>query len=79
MNTKPCPHKNLFLLPAQTDRLRCRHCALTIKSSDLKGRYCPECYEATGIKRYDFEEVAEPIEGSVQYRCEDCGVLIQLD
>ena len=79
MNRNQCLHKNLFLLPVQTDRIRCRHCALTIKSSELNGRYCPECYETTGKKRYDFEEVAEETDGSVQYRCEDCGVLIQLE
>ncbi len=79
MNKNQCPHKNLLLLPAPKDRLRCRHCALTIKSDELSSRYCPECYEATGSKRYDFDEVEEPIDGSVQYRCEDCGMLIQLN
>jgi hypothetical protein len=37
------------------------------------------CYEMTGSKHYDFEEVAEPTDRNVQYRCEDCGMLIQLE
>lgn len=40
----------------------------------MKNRYCPEYYEATGIKRYDFEEVVVAENGKVQYRCEDCNV-----
>jgi predicted RNA-binding Zn-ribbon protein involved in translation (DUF1610 family) len=76
MDMNPCRHKNLVLLAESKDRIRCRHCHLTIKSDELTTRYCPECYEATGSKRYDFEEILEPENPTVQYRCEDCGLLI---
>jgi len=79
MTMKPCKHKNLVLQPVQKDRIRCRHCHLTIKRDELSDRYCPECYEVTGSKRYDFDEVVEPAVSKVQYRCEDCGILIQID
>jgi len=79
MNQSECLHHNLLLLPSETkNRLRCRHCHLTIKADELETRYCPECYEATGRKRSDFDEV-EPVEaGQVQYRCEDCGLFIEV-
>jgi predicted RNA-binding Zn-ribbon protein involved in translation (DUF1610 family) len=70
-----CPHRNLLLLEAPAPRLRCRHCHLTIRADELGGGPCPECYEAGGQRRYDFETLATR-EGGVQYRCEDCGVLI---
>jgi len=79
MNAKPCRHKNLVLLSEREERLRCRHCHLTIKSDELGSQWCPECYETTGSKRYDFEKVAEPTAGKVQYRCEDCHVLIAVE
>ena len=75
----PCTHRNLVLLPPQTDRLRCQHCHLTIKANELPSRYCPECYERDGKKRYDFEEVAAVQTGVVQYRCEECGITIDAD
>jgi len=71
-----CQHKNLVLLSESKDRLRCRHCHLTIKRAELTVRYCPECYETTGVKRHDFEEVTEPTLRKIQYRCEDCSILI---
>lgn len=66
-----CKHRNLLLLPPAHDRIRCRHCHLTIRRDELKGRFCPECYEAKGIKRFDFEEVVESA-SKVRYLCEDC-------
>ncbi len=71
-----CQHKNLVLLVESKDRLRCRRCHLTIRGEELTVRYCPECYETTGAKRYDFEPVAEPAVRKIQYRCEDCSILI---
>jgi hypothetical protein len=68
----PCKHRNLLLLPPPKDRIRCRHCHLTIKRAELTGRYCPECYETRGVKRNDFEEVAEAENEKVYYCCEDC-------
>ncbi len=78
MNNNPCRHKNLVLLTEPKGRVRCRHCHLTIKRAELGDRYCPECYETTGSKRYDFEPVEEPITDKIQYLCEDCNLLIQV-
>ena len=72
-----CSHSTLTLLPPQKNRLRCRHCHLTIKSEDLTQDFCPECYEIHGEKRYDFDEVAAEKSGRVRYRCEACGVIIE--
>jgi len=69
-----CSHNNLVLLPQQRGRIRCRHCHLTMKSDELVSKYCPECFESSHKKQYDFEEI-EDID-TTQYRCEDCGVLI---
>ncbi len=70
-----CSHNNLLLLAAPAPKLRCRHCHLTIRAEELDGGPCPECYEASGRRRYDFETLVEA-PGSGQYRCEDCGILI---
>ena len=69
-----CRHLNLVLMAGEEARIRCRHCHLTIKPSELEQRWCPECYERTGRRRSDFDEVAD--DATVQYRCEDCGALI---
>ena len=73
-----CTHRNLLVLMDQNkNRVRCRHCHLTISADELGDRYCPECYENQGWKRYDFEEMKTPDTTSVRYRCEDCGVVIE--
>ena len=72
-----CKHQNLTLLNPEADKLRCRRCHLTIAKNDLPQGYCPECYEATGVRRFEFDEVAESAASKVQYRCEDCGILIE--
>lgn len=79
MNPRQCKHKNLALYAEPDDRVRCQHCHLTIRRSELKSRYCPECYEASGTKRYDFDSVAETTEPKTQYVCEDCGILIPVE
>ena len=71
-----CTHHHLVLLPKPGNRLRCRHCHLTIKSDELSERYCPECFETSGKRRYDFEDVVDTTVNVTQYRCEDCGVII---
>jgi predicted RNA-binding Zn-ribbon protein involved in translation (DUF1610 family) len=71
----PCQHRNLVLLPAAAPRLRCRHCHLTLAAEELGRGPCPECREATGRQRFDFEPVA-PGPRTVRYRCEDCGALM---
>ena len=68
-----CPHLQLVLVRDTHARLRCRHCHLTIKAADLPTRYCPECFETTHTKRYDFDEVVPVDSGIVYYRCETCG------
>ena len=76
MPMESCAHRNLLLLPQPKNRLRCRHCHLTIKADDLQTRYCPECFETSNKKRFDFEEIAAATSDITHYRCEDCGVLI---
>jgi hypothetical protein len=72
-----CPHRQLVLVRDTHVRLRCRHCHLTIKAADLPARYCPECFETTHTKRYDFDEVVPVDSGIVYYRCEACGGMIE--
>jgi len=72
-----CRHANLELLPKRNKTRRCRHCHLTIDVEELGDGYCPECFEASGKKQYDFEDV-EPVEESIaRYRCEDCGMIVE--
>ncbi len=73
-----CQHLKLALVRDTQARVRCRHCHLTIKPAELPGRYCPECFEATQTKRYDFEEVVVADPGIVRYRCEECGGMIEV-
>lgn len=73
-----CRHLQLVLLRERKNRLRCRHCHLTINADELTSRYCPECYESSGKRRNDFEEVAAAADDIVRYRCEDCGVMIEV-
>jgi len=74
-----CSHKQLMLLPERKSVLRCQHCHLTIKAEELGKGHCPECFEITGSKRFDFEEMAEEERGITRYRCEECGVIIESD
>lgn len=72
-----CSHAHLVQLPEPEKRLRCRHCHLTLTSGELKQGFCPECFEMSGDKRYDFETVAAEKPVITQYKCEDCGVIIE--
>jgi hypothetical protein len=72
-----CLHCQLVLVRETPARLRCRHCHLTLTAADLPGRYCPECFETTHTKRYDFDEVMLADSGRAPYRCEACGSLIE--
>ncbi|MEA3223746.1 MAG: hypothetical protein U9P49_11365 [Thermodesulfobacteriota bacterium] len=74
-----CRHMNLVLLPDKKNKLRCRHCHLVIAPDELRGGYCPECYEAYGKKQYDFEEIEAGENEKTCYRCEDCGVIIEVE
>lgn len=71
-----CAHKNLVLIKKPDNKLRCRHCYLTISRDELESDFCPECWETDGIKRRDFEKVEQNDNGSEIYRCEDCGIPI---
>ena len=73
-----CAHRQLVLVWETHARLRCRHCHLTLTAADLPGRYCPEYFETTHTKRYDFDEVVPVDSGRVSYRCEACGGLIEV-
>ena len=72
-----CTHRQLVLVRDTHVRLRCRYCHLTIKAADLPARYCPECFETTHTKRYDFDEVVPVDSGIVYYCCEACGGMIE--
>ena len=70
-----CNHTTLELLPERKKTLRCRHCHLTIDAEELANGYCPECFEMSGQKRYEFEQMESA--GVARYRCEECGTIIQ--
>ena len=73
-----CSHNNLLLLlDRNKNKLRCRHCHLTINADEIGDSYCPECYEREGWKRYDLEEMQTPDSAGARYRCEDCGIFIE--
>ena len=71
-----CNHSNLIQLPEEKNRLRCRHCHLTIKADELGESYCPECFEEHGKKRYNFVEIAATDARKPQFKCEECGIMI---
>lgn len=74
-----CLHKNLVLLKEPSGKLRCHHCHLTLATEELQDGFCPECYETSGKKRYEFDTIAAEHQGKTRYRCEDCGVIIEVD
>jgi len=51
-----CKHEILRLLPVKNNRLRCRHCHLSITEEELGNDCCPECLSAYKIRRRDFEK-----------------------
>jgi hypothetical protein len=71
-----CRHHNLSLIPDAGLRLRCRHCHLSITVDELAGGCCPECFEQSGQRYKEFEEVAT--DDITRYRCEECGIIVQL-
>lgn len=74
-----CRHTTLVLLTAPKNRVRCLHCHLTIERTELNNGFCPECFDARGEKRYDFEDVLAPATEGADYRCEDCGITIHCE
>jgi hypothetical protein len=72
-----CHHTTLELLPEKQKKFRCRHCHLTLGGEELGDGCCPECFERSGEKHYEFEEM-EPInEEGARYRCEECGAIVK--
>jgi predicted RNA-binding Zn-ribbon protein involved in translation (DUF1610 family) len=71
-----CKHTALEFLPARKRTLRCRHCHLTIDGEELGDGYCPECYDRSGERRYEFDALEALDDGAVKYRCEECGAII---
>ena len=73
---RDCRHRNLIVLKKSLTRLRCCKCHLTLMKDELTDAYCPECFEATGKKYDDFEEIRLAGEEVGNFRCEDCGVML---
>jgi hypothetical protein len=71
-----CNHSTLELLPERKTILRCRYCHLTISGEELGDGFCPECFDASGSKRYDFEQIEAGEAAGARYRCEECGLII---
>ena len=71
-----CKHAALELIPERKSTLRCKHCHLTMPADELGDGYCPECFDSSGAKRYDFESLSNTSGNVVRYRCEECGVII---
>jgi hypothetical protein len=71
-----CTHTTLELLPVRKSALRCHYCHLTLSRDELQNGFCPECFEVSGTRRYEFDEVKGPEEGLSRYRCADCGIVI---
>jgi predicted RNA-binding Zn-ribbon protein involved in translation (DUF1610 family) len=71
-----CKHSTLELIPERKKTVRCKHCHLTMSADELGDSYCPECFDGSGEKRYDFEALSNVGGNVVRYRCEECGVII---
>jgi predicted RNA-binding Zn-ribbon protein involved in translation (DUF1610 family) len=74
-----CRHKRLVLIQPHKEKLRCTYCNLVISKEELTDGYCPECYHVRGVRHYEFEEVKAKPGAAVQYRCEECGAIIEWD
>ena len=56
--------------------MRCKRCHLTMSADELGDGYCPECFDSTGAKHFDFESLSVANNNVVRYRCEECGAII---
>jgi hypothetical protein len=61
----------------KSNRLRCRHCHLTISEDELGRGDCPECLEVHKIGRRDFEKISGEDKETIRYCCENCGTVIE--
>jgi predicted RNA-binding Zn-ribbon protein involved in translation (DUF1610 family) len=71
-----CNHTTLELLPEIQGKLRCRQCHLTLDREELGDGYCPECFQSSGKKYYQFEAIEPEGRGVTRYRCEECGAIV---
>ena len=71
-----CPHTEIVLLPEAVKKRRCRHCHLTLSAEELADGHCPECFDMSGVRRYDFDDVVQDDAGIPRYRCEACGAML---
>ena len=53
---EPCKHTTLALVQPEMKQ-RCRQCHLVLSKEELGDSFCPECFEASGQRKYDFDEV----------------------
>ncbi|TMA08091.1 MAG: hypothetical protein E6J89_15485 [Deltaproteobacteria bacterium] len=72
-----CKHTTLELLPEKKKRVRCRQCHLTMDSEELGDGYCPECFETSGKRQYEFEEMETEGRGVARYRCQECDAIVE--
>jgi rubrerythrin len=72
-----CNHTTLELLPSRKRALRCRQCHLTLDPEEAADGHCPECFERSGKRYRDFEELEPSGDGAATYRCETCGVIVK--
>ena len=72
-----CKHEVLTLVTIKNNKLRCRHCHLTISEDELGSNCCPECLAVHKIRRRDFEKVIPEDSGTTRYCCEQCGAVIE--
>ena len=74
---RSCKHEVLTLVPTTGNKLRCRHCHLTITEDELGSGCCPECLEVHKVRRKDFEKLIPNDSGTLRYCCEQCGMVIE--
>lgn len=70
-----CSHATLVLVESRP-RKRCVHCHLTLSADELGDGSCPECLEARGERRSDFEDVSQEGATHPGYFCDDCGAMV---
>lgn len=70
-----CRHNTLVLSAIEVKR-RCRECHLVLSAEELADSFCPECFEDSGRRNYDFEDVEDGSGRKAGYVCEDCGAAV---
>ncbi len=71
-----CKHEILTLVQIKNNKLRCRHCHLTISADELSNGCCPECLDVHKVRRRDFDEIVEVGKDTIRYCCERCGMVV---